>query len=317
MHLVHFLAVTLLTFVIFPHADFSMSTVNTSALTPSTLSFLFRNRILPTLDLSAAAFNRHKGEMGRLGIVGGCAQYHGAPYYAGMSSLRAGADLVSVFCTPSAAVAIKSLTPELMVNPLLPESLANVTDDAVLNARHDILAALPRIRTLVIGPGLGRDPVTLSTVASVLPDLVNTDTPIVLDGDALYLISTRLDLLHDFKGRGTVVLTPNAGEFRRLYDAAFPDSEPVDWSALNQASTALFLDAHKKATGKLSHDDELESPYAQWLTKAQLPLDADILQPALRLARFLGVTIVQKGPVDIITDGSDLGSSPHRCLILM
>lgn len=61
----------------------------------------------------------HKGEAGRIGIIGGSLEYTGAPYYAGIAALKVGCDLVHIFCPSSAAVAIKSYSPELIVHPLL------------------------------------------------------------------------------------------------------------------------------------------------------------------------------------------------------
>ncbi len=61
----------------------------------------------------------HKGQSGKVAVVGGCKEYAGAPYFAAMSSLRAGADLSYVFTTSDAAAAIKAYSPELIVLPLL------------------------------------------------------------------------------------------------------------------------------------------------------------------------------------------------------
>ena len=63
-------------------------------------------------------FDSHKGSSGRVGVLGGSAQYTGAPYYAGMASLKAGADLAYVFCAQEACLPIKSYSPELMVAPV-------------------------------------------------------------------------------------------------------------------------------------------------------------------------------------------------------
>jgi ATP-dependent NAD(P)H-hydrate dehydratase len=63
--------------------------------------------------------NFHKGEAGRIGIVGGSLEYTGAVYYSGISALKVGCDLVHVFCPQSAALPIKSYSPELIVHPLL------------------------------------------------------------------------------------------------------------------------------------------------------------------------------------------------------
>lgn len=62
--------------------------------------------IAPLLDHSS-----YKGQHGRIGIVGGSEQYTGAPYYAGASALRTGADLATVFCAEAAAIPIKSYSP--------------------------------------------------------------------------------------------------------------------------------------------------------------------------------------------------------------
>lgn len=61
----------------------------------------------------------HKGEAGRIGIIGGSLEYTGAPYYAGIAALKVGCDLVHIFCPQSAALPIKSYSPELIVHPLL------------------------------------------------------------------------------------------------------------------------------------------------------------------------------------------------------
>ncbi|XP_010182325.1 PREDICTED: ATP-dependent (S)-NAD(P)H-hydrate dehydratase-like, partial [Mesitornis unicolor] len=62
---------------------------------------------------------KHKGQDGRIGIVGGCQEYTGAPYFAAITALKVGADLSHVFCTKDAATVIKSYSPELIVHPVL------------------------------------------------------------------------------------------------------------------------------------------------------------------------------------------------------
>jgi ATP-dependent NAD(P)H-hydrate dehydratase len=61
----------------------------------------------------------HKGQSGKVCVVGGSKEYSGAPYFAAISSLRAGADLAYVLTTIEASPIIKSYTPELIVLPLL------------------------------------------------------------------------------------------------------------------------------------------------------------------------------------------------------
>ena len=59
--------------------------------------------LVPPLDEA-----RHKGQAGRVGVVGGCREYTGAPFFAAMSALRVGADLSHVFCVTAAAPVIKA-----------------------------------------------------------------------------------------------------------------------------------------------------------------------------------------------------------------
>jgi ATP-dependent NAD(P)H-hydrate dehydratase len=59
-----------------------------------------------------------KGDNGRIGVIGGSYEYTGAPYYAAISSLKVGADIAHIFCSKSAANAIKSYSPEIIVHPV-------------------------------------------------------------------------------------------------------------------------------------------------------------------------------------------------------
>lgn len=70
--------------------------------------------MMPKLDSS-----KHKGQDGRIGIVGGSLEYTGAPYFTATTAMRVGADLAHVFCHSAAATVIKSYSPELIVHPVL------------------------------------------------------------------------------------------------------------------------------------------------------------------------------------------------------
>uniref|UniRef100_A0A087Y609 ATP-dependent NAD(P)H-hydrate dehydratase n=1 Tax=Poecilia formosa TaxID=48698 RepID=A0A087Y609_POEFO len=96
---------------------------------------------------------KHKGQDGRIGIIGGCKDYTGAPYFAAISALKVGGDLSHVFCTKDAATVIKSYSPELIVHPVLDSP----------NAVEEIEKWLPRLHGLVVGPGLGREDFLLKT----------------------------------------------------------------------------------------------------------------------------------------------------------
>ncbi|XP_040480531.1 ATP-dependent (S)-NAD(P)H-hydrate dehydratase isoform X2 [Ursus maritimus] len=249
---------------------------------------LVRNIIPPLTS------KKHKGQDGRIGIVGGCQEYTGAPYFAAISALKVpfsqlpscseppavvqgpcragpalsqllvlvsqGADLSHVFCTQEAAPVIKSYSPELIVHPVLdrPSAVPNVEE------------WLPRLHALVVGPGLGRDDTLLENVKGILEASKARDIPIVIDADGLWLVAQHPALIQGYR---KAVLTPNHVEFSRLSEAVLRD--PVDGSD------------HREAVRRLS--------------------------------QALGnVTVVQKGERDVISDGEQVlecaqeGSS-RRC----
>jgi ATP-dependent NAD(P)H-hydrate dehydratase len=143
-------------------------------------------------------------------VIGGSAEYTGAPYYAGMAALRAGADLVWVACGEGAAVPLKCLSPELMVLPVIPRDPSGVA--GALTALEPILR---RVHALVVGPGLGRSEGALAFASEVLKyaKCRSPPLPCVVDADALFLLSVRPEVLD---GHPCALLTPNVMELERL-----------------------------------------------------------------------------------------------------
>ncbi|KAH7915268.1 Ribokinase-like protein [Hygrophoropsis aurantiaca] len=149
----------------------------------------------------------HKGQSGRVGVFGGALDYTGAPFFAAISALRLGADLSHVICSPTAAQAIKSYSPDLIVHPILKE-------DAPQNkVRSELESLLARLHVLVIGPGLGREDYMQSYAHMALSIARDNAMFVVLDADALWMIGKDLSVI---KGYRRAVVTPNVVEFKRL-----------------------------------------------------------------------------------------------------
>ncbi|XP_027192068.2 ATP-dependent (S)-NAD(P)H-hydrate dehydratase isoform X1 [Cicer arietinum] len=184
--------------------------------------------ITPALDSS-----RHKGQAGNIAVIGGCREYTGAPYFAAISALKIGADLSHVFCTKDAAHVIKSYSPELIVHPVLEESY-NVREEDKKMISSKVLAEvdkwIERFNCLVIGPGLGRDPFLLDCVSEIMRHARQSNIPIVIDGDGLFLVTNNLDLV---SGYALAVLTPNVNEYKRLVQKVL-SSEVNDEDATQQ-----------------------------------------------------------------------------------
>ncbi|CAH0028646.1 unnamed protein product [Clonostachys rhizophaga] len=169
----------------------------------------------------------HKGQLGRVAVLGGSEDYTGAPYFSAMASARLGCDMCTkshVICTPGAAAVIKTYSPNLMVHPLMRQSPPTASSsegpgDSETDPKHvasRIIDMMSRLHVLVIGPGLGRDPLMQDTVALVIQAARTKNLPLVLDADALLVVQKDPGLV---SGYTQAILTPNVVEFKRLCDA--------------------------------------------------------------------------------------------------
>jgi len=147
--------------------------------------------------------NSYKGQNGRIGVVGGSEEYTGAPYFAAISALKVGADLVHVFCAKQASTVIKTYSPELIVLPFLD------CDER----EGELMEWLNKMHSIVIGPGLGRNPQVFEKVKKIITHARSKDIPLVIDADGLFLLNQDLSLI---KGYKKAVLTPNQIEYQRL-----------------------------------------------------------------------------------------------------
>jgi len=198
--------------------------------------------LLPSL-VPPLSNTSHKGSSGRIGVLGGSERYTGAPYYAAMSSLKVGSDLAFVFCAEEASVAIKCYSPELMVAGVYSarefERVSSLDGEVVVEERNrlvdkmvsEVTSLFDRMHVLVIGPGLGRCPLVMAATARIISQAQDADLPLVLDADALYLVSQPpyQHLLSKTCRKGSsVVLTPNEAEHRRLVQAFHGTEEEED-----------------------------------------------------------------------------------------
>ncbi|PMD41581.1 Ribokinase-like protein [Hyaloscypha variabilis F] len=179
----------------------------------------------------------HKGQMGRVAVIGGSEDYTGAPYFSAMASARLGCDMSHVICEPQAAQVIKTYSPNLMVHPLMRQSTHASTSDSASSIAHAVIEMLPRLHVLVIGPGLGRDKLMQDTCANVIEAARERGMPFVLDADGLNLAQTKPELVQGYK---ECILTPNVVEFARLCKSKGLDTEGMqDGRAAEELSRAF------------------------------------------------------------------------------
>ena len=151
-----------------------------------------------------------------------------------------------------------SSSPDLIVHPLMRQSTHPSNTQSALQISGEIVSLLDRLHVVVLGPGLGRDPLMQNTAAIIIEEARKREMPLVVDADGLWLVQNRPDVVH---GYASAVLTPNVMEFKRLCDKMGVDPEKVDGGK-------------DKACAELAK-------------------------------RFGGVTIIQKGKQDIISNGKD------------
>jgi len=151
----------------------------------------------------------HKGEFGRVLVVGGGPGMPGAARLAGEAALRVGAGLVSVATLADNVAAVVANRPELICH-----AVATPADLAPLLGTADVVA---------LGPGLGRGSWSRAMFVTALA----AGKPLVIDADAL-------NLLADFGERPPpgAILTPHPGEAARLLHSSSAEIQADRLSAL-------------------------------------------------------------------------------------
>lgn len=136
--------------------------------------------------------NTHKGESGRVLLIGGGPGMPGAVRLAGEAALYTGAGLVTVATHPEHAAAISASRPELITRGI--------------EYGKQIAPLIKNARVIAIGPGLGQTAWAKDIMASVM----ESDSPIVMDADALNLLAEEPAQSRHW------ILTPHPGEAARL-----------------------------------------------------------------------------------------------------
>ena len=158
--------------------------------------------------LSRRKIDSHKGDFGKVLIVGGSRGMIGAPVLAASGALRAGAGLVKMALPKSIQLACASLEP-CATSLALPESAAGSFSTAAITK---ITAAAKDHDVLAVGPGLDKSTALVKLLGAVS---ALKNKPVVIDADGL----NNLCQIKDWpkKVRAKLVLTPHPGEAKRLW----------------------------------------------------------------------------------------------------
>ena len=155
--------------------------------------------VVPEREASA-----HKGDHGRLLIVGGSEGLAGAPILAGLAAFRSGVDLVEVAAPWKVAWAANAKEPSIISHKFRCTAFSRDQVERVLELSKKADAVL-------VGNGLGRTRQRLAFVRALLERL---GKPVVVDADALHAVD-----LKRVKAK-EAVFTPHKGELAALCGAS-------------------------------------------------------------------------------------------------
>lgn len=177
----------------------------------------------------------HKGNFGKLLLLCGSRGYTGAAFFAAMGALRSGAGLVFLG-VPESIYGIEAVKLNEPVIFPLPDAGGRLSADAV----PEILARLPRMDAVLVGPGLGQSEGTLAVVRAVLE---KAECPVVVDADGINVLSAHRDLLRGRKS--PTILTPHDGEFARLGGVIGEDRMAAAAALAEELGCVVLLKGHE------------------------------------------------------------------------
>ena len=171
----------------------------------------------------------HKGDFGKLLVIGGSETYSGAPALVALAALRTGVDLTYIAAPEKTAYAISCMTPNVITIKLKD---AHLNPDNVSQIRQ----YLEKSTATVIGPGLGLHEETKKAVGEIVAAAEEIGIPLLLDADGLKAFA-------EFKRplQTPLVLTPHAGEYTILTSKELPSN--LEEKAERVKKTAARLNA--------------------------------------------------------------------------
>ncbi len=211
----------------------------------------------------------HKGMFGSVAVIGGASGMVGAPLLAARAALKLGAGCVHVGLLADGAPTVDFLQPELMLHSAH-DALHLVIDsdssmkESVIPAQAGIqlnkntgFPPSPRLRegdrerqntVLAIGCGMG----TSNEAYKLLYEALKSRLPVILDADALNLLTRHADLQDDLRNRKSpTILTPHPGEAARLLDCEIKEVQADRIAAAQQLAQKFACSAVLKGADSL------------------------------------------------------------------
>jgi NAD(P)H-hydrate epimerase len=190
-----------------------------------------------TLATKSRSPTAHKGDSGRLLVIGGSEVYSGAPTLVSLGAMRTGVDIVYLAAPVKTAYAISSMSPDFITiklegNNLKPSNM------------ETLKPYLSLVDAVAMGPGLGLKPETAEFVRLCVEEVEKAGKPLLLDADGLKAFAKFKRPL-----KVPLVLTPHAGEYAILTGETLPENKEERVLAI--MNTAKKLNAVILVKGKV------------------------------------------------------------------
>ncbi|MHC4943069.1 MAG: NAD(P)H-hydrate dehydratase [Planctomycetota bacterium] len=167
-------------------------------------------------EMPSRASDAHKGDFGKILVIGGSRAMPGAAALAAWAALKSGAGLVKVAAPVSALPMVGAHSPCYTLLPCAETDSGTLSTKALSTILEEAKAA----DTLALGPGITTHEETAKLVFDVI---AKTSHPLVIDADGLNIVAQKPEVLA--KRKGYCVLTPHPGEFARLDGSKAPRDE--------------------------------------------------------------------------------------------
>jgi NAD(P)H-hydrate epimerase len=175
--------------------------------------------------------DNHKGQFGRILVIGGSKNYSGAPAYSSLTGINYGIDLVITYVPEVIGDVLRNYSPNMIVRTS-PGNWLN------MKAYKEISELIEWANVILIGPGMGMQKETEELLAKLLEKLNLEDRAYVLDADALKLVKDHLDLIKGQK----VIVTPHEGELKIMTGTVLPPDNQIEKRTQTIRKLAAKLD---------------------------------------------------------------------------
>ena len=255
----------------------------------------------------------NKGSFGKLLLVAGNSEISGAAVIAGQAAFRAGAGLVKIFTDKANRDIIGAAVPEALLSCYDKKIIAGSDNVDVDENNNDVTVAnvdgVSEIKGIIedavkwstavaIGPGLGTDESAVRLLEMVLDSAQDFDKPVVIDADAINIISAKRDILKkqiiNTDDRNRPYIDNNGANHTNKTDS----NESLENDVLTREAR-MIITPHMLEMARLIREDDED-------VKAALGriLD-DRFEVAKSVSNEYNVISVLKDARTVVSDGSD------------